>query len=540
VLAIGDRAVRTVRSRPLISVGRIELNYQHMKIERALLSVSDKTGLAGLAQKLTEHNVEILSTGGTARFLREAGFPVVDVAEYTGLPEMLDGRVKTLHPKIHGGLLFDRGNRAHVTQAKTNGILPIDMLVVNLYPFEETVAGEGVKMDEAIEQIDIGGPAMLRAAAKNFRSVTVLTDPEDYDMVCRELDDGDVQTSQKTRETLATKAFERTAAYDAAISQFLRGGDESDRVTISATLDSELRYGDNPHQKARLYGNFSDYFEQLQGKELSYTNVLDIEAAAELISEFRRPTLAILKHTNPCGVGSDDEDMRSAWQKAFETDKQAPFGGVIVLNRPMSASLAKIISQIFTDVIIAPEFDAEARGILQKKKKLRLIRMAENHVEAQEAPVLRSVPGGFVIMDRDKRCMGLTDIEDKVVSKRPPTAEEIEAMRFALRIAKHVRSNAIVFAGKDRTLGIGAGQMSRIDSVRIAVWKAAEAGLSLDGSVVASDGLFPFADGLLAAAEAGATAAIQPGGSVRDEEVIAAADEKDMAMVMTGYRHFLH
>jgi len=278
----------------------------------------------------------------------------------------------------------------------------------------------------------------------------------------------------------------------------------------------------------------------LQGKDLSYTNILDIEVAAELVSEFRRPTLAILKHTNPCGVGSDDEDMRGAWQKAFETDKQAPFGGVIVLNRPMSASLAKIISQIFTDVIIAPEFDAEARGILQKKKNLRLIRMAENYMEAQEAPVMRSVPGGFVVMDRDARCMGLRDIEDKVVSKRPPTAEEIEAMRFAWRVAKHVRSNAIVFAGKDRTLGIGAGQMSRIDSTRIAVWKAAEAGLSLKGSVVASDGLFPFADGLISAAEAGATAAIQPGGSVRDEEVIAAADERDMAMVMTGYRHFLH
>jgi len=516
------------------------LKFHHMKIERALLSVSDKTGLAGLAQKLTEHNVELLSTGGTARFLREAGFPVTDISEYTGFPEMLDGRVKTLHPKVHGGLLFDRDNETHRAQAKANEIPSIDLLVVNLYPFEATVAREGVTMAEAIEQIDVGGPAMLRAASKNYRGVTVLTSPGDYDEICREMDESDGQTSLKTREMLAVKAFERTAEYDAAIAAYLRGGDESGRVTISAPLASELRYGDNPHQNARLYGKFNDYFEQLQGKDLSYTNILDIEAAAELVSEFRRPTLAILKHTNPCGVGSDDEDMRGAWQKAFETDKQAPFGGVIVLNRPMSASLAKIISQIFTDVIIAPEFDAEARGILQKKKNLRLIRMAENYMEAQEAPVMRSVPGGFVVMDRDARCMGLRDIEDKVVSKRPPTAEEIEAMRFAWRVAKHVRSNAIVFAGKDRTLGIGAGQMSRIDSTRIAVWKAAEAGLSLKGSVVASDGLFPFADGLISAAEAGATAAIQPGGSVRDEEVIAAADERDMAMVMTGYRHFLH
>jgi len=512
-----------------------------MKITRALVSVSDKTGLVDFVQYLCGQGIEILSTGGTAAHLKEAGIRVVGVSEHTGFPELFDGRVKTLHPKIHGGLLFQREIEAHRAQSKANDIPPIDMLVVNLYPFESTVAKEGVTREEAVGQIDIGGPAMLRAAAKNHASVTVVCDPQDYPKIIEEMSRNSGETCLKTREQLATKVFLHTSAYDAAIAAYFSGGEHvADAYTLEKPLHAQLRYGDNPHQSARLYGNFQDYFEQLQGKDLSYTNVLDIEAAAELITEFRKPTVAILKHTNPCGVGSDDSDLRAAWQKAFETDRQAPFGGVIVCNRPMSENLARVISEIFTDVIIAPDFEPDARAILQKKKNLRLIRMGENYTEAQKDPVLRSAPGGFMVMDRDARCLGLNDIEEKVVTKRPPTAEEIEAMRFAWRVAKHVRSNAIVFTGKDRTLGIGAGQMSRVDSSRIAVWKAGEAGLSLKGSICASDGLFPFADGLVAAAEAGATAVIQPGGSIRDEEVVAAADERGIAMVMTGYRHFLH
>ena len=511
------------------------LTQPSMKIVRALISVSDKSGLEEFCRGLAELNVELLSTGGTAKYLRDAGLTVVDVSEYTGFPELFDGRVKTLHPKVHGGFLYERDNETHRAQAKANDIPPIDLLVVNLYPFEQTVAKAGVTMEEAIENIDIGG------ASKNYQSVTVITDPADYAVVLEEMKTNNGETQLKTREQLAVKVFQRTAAYDTAIARHLGGASvEDDSYTLAKPLYAQLRYGDNPHQAARLYGNFGEYFEQLQGKDLSYTNVLDIEAAAELISEFRKPTIGILKHTNPCGVGSDDDDLRAAWQKAFETDRQAPFGGVIVCNRPMTEAVARVIAEIFTDVIIAPDFEAEARAILQKKKNLRLIRMGNNYAEAQKDPIVRSAPGGFMVMDRDARCMGLQDIEEKVVTKRPPTADEIEAMRFAWRVAKHVRSNAILFAAADRTLGIGAGQMSRVDSSRIAVWKAQEAGLSLTGSVVASDGLFPFADGLIAAAEAGATAAIQPGGSIRDEEVIAAADAHGLAMVMTGYRHFLH
>ena len=512
-----------------------------MKIERALVSVSDKSDLAAFCQGLADLGIELLSTGGTATFLRDAGLAVTDVSAHTGFPELFDGRVKTLHPKIHGGLLFQRGNETHRAQAEAHSIPSIDLLVVNLYPFEQTVAKEGVTLDEGIEQIDVGGPAMLRAAAKNFQSVTIVCDPADYETVLAEIREQGGDTTLRTRERLAVKVFQRTAEYDQAIARYLGGGQApDDSFTLRKPLYAQLRYGDNPHQAARLYGNFGDYFEHLQGKDLSYTNVLDIDAAADLINEFRKPTVAILKHTNPCGVGQDDEDLRVAWQKAFETDRQAPFGGVIVCNRPLTEGLARVISEIFTDVIIAPDFEAEARAILQKKKNLRLIRMGDNFAASLKEPIIRSAPGGFMVMERDARVMGLQDIEEKVVTKRPPTAAEIEALRYAWRVVKHVRSNAIVFAAKDRTLGIGAGQMSRVDSSRIAVWKAKEAGLSLAGSVVASDGLFPFADGLVSAADAGATAAIQPGGSIRDAEVIEAADARGIAMVMTGFRHFLH
>ncbi|MCB1077428.1 MAG: bifunctional phosphoribosylaminoimidazolecarboxamide formyltransferase/IMP cyclohydrolase [Verrucomicrobiae bacterium] len=512
-----------------------------MSIQRALISVSDKTGLETFARGLAERGVDILSTGGTAKFIRSLGIDVTDISDFTGFPELFEGRVKTLHPKVHGGLLHRRDKPEHVKQAEDNDIVPIDLVVVNLYPFEQTVAKGDVTREEAIEQIDIGGPSMLRSASKNYDAVTVVVDPADYPGILEEMAEHEGSTTLKTRERLAIKVFQRTAAYDAAIAAHLNQCQETEgSFSISLPLDQELRYGDNPHQHAALYGNFSEYFHKLQGKELSYTNVLDIAAAAELIHEFRRPAVAILKHTNPCGVGADSEDLRAAWEKAFETDRQAPFGGVIICNRPLTLSLARVISEIFTDVIIAPDFETEARALLKKKKNLRLIEMAESYRERLKDPIIRSAPGGLMVMDSDPVALGLDRIEEKVVTKRPPTAEEIEAMRFAWRVVKHVRSNAIVFGASDRTLGIGAGQMSRVDSCRIAVWKAEQAGLSLKGSVVASDAMFPFADGLISALDAGATAAIQPGGSVRDEEVIAAADERGAAMIFTGHRHFLH
>ncbi|MBB5353630.1 phosphoribosylaminoimidazolecarboxamide formyltransferase/IMP cyclohydrolase [Haloferula luteola] len=513
-----------------------------MPIARALLSVSDKSGLAEFAKELHDMGVELLSTGGTSKALRDAGLPVIDVSDFTGAPELFEGRVKTLHPKVHGGLLYKRDDKEHLEQAKSHDVQPIDLVVVNLYPFEETIAREDVTLADAIENIDIGGPSMLRSAAKNYASVTVVTDPADYPRVIEEMKDHKGDTTLGFREQLAVKVFNRTASYDRAISNYLGSCDEGTRCryTLDLPLDRELRYGDNPHQKAALYGDFSGCFSQLQGKELSYTNILDIEAAADLILDFVRPTIGILKHTNPCGVGQDDEDLREAWKKAFETDRQAPFGGVIVCNRPLTEGVARIISEIFTDVIIAPDYEPEARALLQKKKNLRLMKMNEAYLAAKKDPLVRSCPGGFMVMDRDHTALGLDDLESKVVTKRPPTQEEMRAMRFAWRVVKHVKSNAIVYANSDRTLGIGAGQMSRVDSSRIAVWKAAEAGLSLQGSVIASDAMFPFADGLQTAIEAGATACIQPGGSIRDEEVIAAADAAGMAMIFTGHRHFRH
>ena len=511
------------------------------KIERALISVSDKNGLDEFVRGLHEMEVEILSTGGTAKFIADLGIPVIEVSDFTGFPEMFDGRVKTLHPKVHGGLLHRRDLDEHVEQAEKHDIKRIDLVVVNLYPFEETVAREGVTISEAIEQIDIGGPSMLRSAAKNRDAVTVVVDPDDYNVVLDEMVGSEGSTTLKTREHLAIKVFQRTAEYDRAISQYLNDEQETEgSFSISLPLAQELRYGENPHQQAALYGQFGDCFKQLQGKGLSYTNVIDIGAAAELILEFRRPAIAILKHTNPCGVGVDDDDLRLAWEKAFETDRQAPFGGVIVCNRPLDEGLARVIKEIFTDVIIAPEFETEARVLLQKKKNLRLIQMMDGFKSTLDDPVIASAPGGLLVMDKDKTALGLDNIEGKVVTERPPSKEEIEAMRFAWRVVKHVKSNAIVFTGKDRTLGIGAGQMARVDSCRLAVWKAEQAGLDLKGSVVASDGLFPFPDGLVSALDAGASAAIQPGGSIRDEEVIAAANENDAAMVFTGHRHFLH
>jgi phosphoribosylaminoimidazolecarboxamide formyltransferase / IMP cyclohydrolase len=515
-----------------------------MKITRALLSVSDKTGVVAFARQLHEFGVELLSTGGTAAALREAGLPVIEVSDYTGFPECLDGRVKTLHPKVHGGFLFIRGNAEHEAAVTRLGIGRIDLLVVNLYPFEATVAKPTVALHDAIENIDIGGPAMLRAAAKNHESVTIITDPTDYEEVITSMQENDGDTTLQLRQKLAVKVYLRTAAYDSAISTYLgKAYGVETGLNIHLPLAAELRYGDNPHQKSRLYGHFGDHFEQLHGKDLSYTNVLDIEAGAELILEFEKPTVAILKHTNPCGVGSDEHSVRAAWDKAYETDKQAPFGGVIVCNRPVPEDLARVISEIYTDIIIAPDFEPAARAIFQRKKNLRLIRWTDLFAQQlihSPYPVIKSAPGGIMIMDRDSRALGLDHLAEKVATTRQPSKDELEAMRFGWKVVKHVKSNAIVYCGKDRTLGIGAGQMSRVDSSRLAVWKAREAGLSLEGSIVASDAFFPFPDGLIAAAEAGATAAIQPGGSKGDPDVIAAANERGMSMCFTGHRHFWH
>ncbi|MBL9199290.1 MAG: bifunctional phosphoribosylaminoimidazolecarboxamide formyltransferase/IMP cyclohydrolase [Opitutaceae bacterium] len=511
----------------------------------ALLSVSDKRGLVEFATALVrQHGYTLLSTGGTAKLLAEKGLPVTEVSQHTGFPEIMEGRVKTLHPKIHGGLLCRRDKADHLAQAQRNDITLIDLVVVNLYPFEQTVAKPGVHFEEAIENIDIGGPSMLRSAAKNHESVTVVVDAGDYDAVLAAF--ADEAKLPALRRRLALKVFQRTGAYDTAIARYLEAqAAEPDLEALSGfpgTLSlswkkaQALRYGENPHQKAALYGTFHDHFAQLQGKELSYNNILDITAATYLIGEFERPTVAILKHTNPCGVGSAD-NLIDAWEKAYATDRQAPFGGIIVVNQTLGADLATAIAEIFTEVIIAPRFSDEALAIFAKKKNLRLM-IAKGGIGADALQEIRSVVGGVLVQDRDRT---LGDVKEfKVVTKRQPTADEWAAMMFGWKVGKHVKSNSIVYCRGEQTLGVGAGQMARVDSSRIAVWKAGEAKLDLRGSVVCSEALFPFPDGLIAAADAGATAAIQPGGAMRDAEVIAAADARGMAMVFTGSRHFKH
>ncbi len=512
----------------------------------ALLSVSDKRGLAEFAASLVkDHGYTLLSTGGTARMLQGKGLPVTEVSQHTGFPEIMEGRVKTLHPRIHGGLLCRRDKPEHLAEAERNGIELIDLVAVNLYPFEQTVAEPGVRFEEAIENIDIGGPSMLRSAAKNHASVTVVCDPSDYAAVLAAMAGGAAALSE-LRRRLARKVFQRTAAYDAAIGRYLELqeaapdlealGGFPPALSLSWPRAQSLRYGENPHQKAALYGTFHDHFEQLQGKELSYNNILDITSATYLIGEFERPTVAILKHTNPCGLGSADT-LVEAWEKALATDRQAPFGGVIVVNRTMDGALASLIADIFTEVIIAPRFDAASLATLQRKKNLRLM-VAKEGLGADALQEIRSVVGGVLVQDRD-RTLGDRGAF-RVVTRRQPSPQEWDSMIFGWKVCKHVKSNAIVYCRGEQTLGIGAGQMSRVDSSRIAVWKAREAGLDLRDSVVVSEALFPFADGLIAAAEAGATAAIQPGGSLRDPEVIKAADERGMAMVFTGIRHFRH
>jgi phosphoribosylaminoimidazolecarboxamide formyltransferase/IMP cyclohydrolase len=510
-------------------------------IHRALISVSDKRGLAAFARELRAMNVELISTGGTYQALAEEGIAARPVSDITQFPEILDGRVKTLHPRIYGALLAVADNEEHMKQLEQHGIEPIDMVVVNLYPFERTVVRAGVSMDEALEQIDIGGPAMLRAAAKNFRHKAVIVSPDRYDTIIAEMKAHHCTLSEETCFELAREAFRHTLAYDSVISGYLdsvKGNTDpfADVFHCALRKDQELRYGENPHQRAALYGSFTSLFEKLHGKELSYNNILDCTAAARLVAEFDEPTVAIIKHTNPCGVGSAPT-IAEAYAKAFATDTKSAFGGIVAVNRELDREAADMMNEIFTEVILAPSFAEGVLEFLQKKKDRRLIRFHGDR-RTLYATDIRSVPGGLLVQHPDEVRAELQHA--KVVTKRKPTSEEQKAMLFAWRVAKHVKSNAIVYAHADRTIGIGAGQMSRVDSARLAAWKAAEMGLSVQGTAVASDAFFPFADGLLEAIHAGSRCVIQPGGSVRDEEVIAAADQHDVAMMFTGIRHFKH
>jgi phosphoribosylaminoimidazolecarboxamide formyltransferase/IMP cyclohydrolase len=511
-----------------------------LKIRRALVSVSDKRGIVEFAKGLAAFGVEIISTGGTFTTLSEAGLAVKQVSEVTGFPEILDGRVKTLHPNIHAALLAVLDNPKHLQQLKDHHIEPIDLLVVNLYPFEETIANETVRLEDAVEQIDIGGPAMVRAAAKNFRHTAVVVNPYRYGILLEEMREHDGSITAQTRFDLASEAFTHTAQYDARIASYFASlnpkRDFPERLVISFRKSQALRYGENPHQPAALYGDFDSYFKKLHGKELSYNNILDINAAALLCAEFDAPTAAIIKHNNPCGVGSGTTVLE-AYEKALETDTKSAFGGIVCINRPLDVRLAEKLNELFLEVIIAPEFEPKALEILMKKKDRRVIQQTGNLRTIRDYE-LRSVVGGVLVQEPDQHRLYADQLN--VVTRRKPTDEELLAMLFAWRVAKHVKSNAIVYARGDRTLGIGAGQMSRVDSARIAALKASEAGLDVRGCAVASDAFFPFADGLLEAVKVGATAVIQPGGSVRDEEVIQAANEHNIAMVFTGIRHFRH
>jgi phosphoribosylaminoimidazolecarboxamide formyltransferase/IMP cyclohydrolase len=523
-------------------------------LRRALLSVSDKTGLIDLAKALAARDVELLSTGGSAKTLRDAGLAVRDVADLTGFPEMMDGRVKTLHPRVHGGLLALRDDAAHLAAMEEHGIAGIDLLVVNLYPFEDTVA-KGADYATCIENIDIGGPAMIRAAAKNHAFVTTLVDVADYDALLTELDSHSGQTSYAFRQRMAQIAYARTAAYDAAVSSWMALAlDEPAprRSTFAGTLAQTLRYGENPHQTASFYTDGTARpgvatATQHQGKALSYNNINDTDAAFELVSEFASadgPTCAVIKHANPSGAARG-ATLKEAYQKAFDCDRTSAFGGIVALNQPLDAETADEIVKIFTEVVIAPDASEEAKAIFAAKKNLRLLTTGGMADPLAGSRAFRQVSGGFLVQDKDNGHVAERDL--KVVTKRTPSAREMADLLFAWTVAKHVKSNAIVYVKDGATVGVGAGQMSRLDSANIAAIKAARMGEALGlaespakGSVVASDAFFPFADGLMEAAAAGATAVIQPGGSMRDDEVIRAADDAGLAMVLTGMRHFRH
>lgn len=521
-------------------------------VRRALLSVSDKTGLLDLAKDLKSHGVEILSTGGTAKLLKENDIPVKDVATETEFPEIMDGRVKTLHPKIHGGLLARRDNETHINAMLEHDIHGIDLLVVNLYPFSETVES-GADFDECIENIDVGGPAMIRAAAKNHDFIAVLTDPQDYETVRKELKEHDGCVSRSLRKKLAATAFALTATYDSNIAGwFSRQIDSAHfprRISFSGSKAQDLRYGENPHQSAALYLDTTKRpgvatASQIQGKELSYNNLNDTDAAFELVAEFDEPAVAIIKHANPSGVAIADTPLE-AYKRAFACDPVSAFGGIIALNRTLDEDTAKAVIETFCEVIIAPSVSAGATKVLEKKNKVRLLTTGAMPDPGSSRRSVKTIAGGLLVQEGDHGVITQEDL--KVVTEREPTEEELRDLLFAFRVCKHVKSNAIVYARKQATVGVGAGQMSRIDSTRIAVQKAVdiakEAGWvdsPVKGSVVASDAFFPFADGLLAAADAGASAIIQPGGSIRDEEVIDAANERGLAMIFTGMRHFRH
>jgi phosphoribosylaminoimidazolecarboxamide formyltransferase/IMP cyclohydrolase len=523
-----------------------------MAVQRALLSVFDKTGILDFAKRLVALNIEILSTGGTSKLLREAGVQVKDVSEFTGWPEMLGGRVKTLHPKVHGGLLFRRGHEEDQRQATQHGIAPIDLVAVNLYPFAETAAKAGLTSEELIENIDIGGPTMLRSAAKNFVSVTVVSDPADYDRVLKELE-STKDTTLATRLHLARKVFAATSSYDGMIATELErlSADENsvqligrtplpERLHLALRRQQELRYGENPHQAAALYVSAGRLLtglaaaKQLQGKELSYNNLVDLEAARSLAAEFKRPAAVIIKHNNPCGAAEQDS-LLDAYLKALASDPVSAFGGVLAFNRAVDAATAQEVAKLFVECIAAPGFDEQAKSIFAAKKNLRLLELPATGLEPDRELQLKRILGGVLVQQPD---LGeISESELRTVTRRAPTAEEMSNLRFVWKVSKHVKSNAIVFAKHGATLGVGAGQMSRVDSVKLAVMKAQS---SLQGTVVGSDAFFPFPDGVEEAAKAGATAVIQPGGSVRDADVIAVADRLNLAMVFTGMRHFLH
>lgn len=523
------------------------------KIRRAMLSVSDKAGLIEFARALHDQGVALVSTGGTSAAIKAAGLPVTDVADLTGFPEMMDGRVKTLHPKVHGGLLAIRGNTEHDKASADHGIAPIDLLVVNLYPFEETVA-KGAAYEDCVENIDVGGPAMIRGASKNHDSVTVIVEGTDYNRVLDAMSANNGATTLALRRELAAKAFARTAAYDAAISTWFAGQNKTeapDWRAFGGRLGQALRYGENPHQSAAMYISDCHRFgvataRQVQGKELSYNNINDTDAAFELVSEFgtRAPAVAIIKHANPCGV-AEGTSLKDAYLKALACDPVSAFGGIIALNHTLDAEAAEEIGKVFTEVIIAPDATADAKAVLAAKKNLRLLLTGGLADPSASGLNVKSIAGGLLVQSRDRGVIDALDL--KVVTKRAPTPQEMADLKFAFRVAKHVKSNAIVYAKNGATVGIGAGQMSRVDSARIAALKAEDAAKAAGlaepmtrGSVVASDAFFPFADGLITAADAGVTAVIQPGGSMRDEDVIKAADERGLAMVFTGMRHFRH
>jgi phosphoribosylaminoimidazolecarboxamide formyltransferase/IMP cyclohydrolase len=515
-----------------------------IKIVRALLAVSDKAGLVELAQVLARHGVEIISTGGTSAALAAAAVPVTAVEQFTGFPEILGGRVKTLHPKIHGGILARREDQNDQRQLDEHGLAPIDLVAVNFYPFERVVATSNIALPDAIENIDIGGPALVRAAAKNYVSVAVVVDPADYPPVIRELDDERGALSAATRWRLMRKAFARVTAYDSAISNWLGAADArsaplGESFSLAMLRAQMLRYGENPHQLGALYGDFLKVAEQLHGRELSYNNVFDINSAINLIldfSDYREAVVAILKHNTPCGVGVAPT-LKAAWGKALATDPDSPFGGIVIANRPWDLEFARTVDELFTEVLIGPDFTPEVLEFLRRKRNRRVMRFHTEAVNRHELDI-KKVIGGLLVQTPD------LDIEDanqaRVVTKRAPTEAELRAMNFGIRVCKHIKSNAIAFVAGDRTLAVGGGATSRIDPVYSAREKATRLGIALQGSVLVSEALFPFADGPTLAAQAGATAIAQPGGSARDAEVINAADQFGLAMVFTGVRHFRH